>query len=87
MLKFINRLQRIDRLIRMKATGTPAQFADKLEISRSTLLEHIRDIKLMGGNIAYCRNRQSYYYEEDCSLSITFSQNRLNRAQANLVNV
>lgn len=84
-LKFITRLKRMDRLIRMKATGNPDEFAEKLEISRSTLLENIRDIKLMGGKIVYCRIRQSYCYEEDHSLSITFSRNGLSKEQMHTV--
>ena len=40
--RHINRLQQLDQLIRMKATGTPAQLAQKLGISESAWYK-IRD--------------------------------------------
>jgi len=50
----------MDYLIKRKATGTPDQFAEKLEISRSTLMENIRELKILGGSIEYDKNRESY---------------------------
>jgi len=59
-LKYVIRLSRMDYLIKRKATGTPDQFAEKLEISRSTLMENIRELKILGGSIEYDKNRESY---------------------------
>jgi len=56
--------QRIDRLIQMKATGSPNEFASKLELSRATLLRHIAKLKAMGAPIEYCYERNSYCYTE-----------------------
>ena len=62
MIKYVNRLERIDALVFMKATGTPEQFADKLGIRRSTLYQTLQEIRFMGVDIRYCCHRQSYYY-------------------------
>jgi predicted DNA-binding transcriptional regulator YafY len=49
-------------LIRSKRTGTPIQFAEKLEISESTLYQHLNDLRELGAPIAYDKFRQTYYY-------------------------
>jgi hypothetical protein len=67
----------MDDLIKRKATGTPAEFAEKLEISRSTLMENIRELKILGGSIDYDKNRESYTYLEECCLEIKFKKNML----------
>ncbi len=56
--------QRIDRLIQMKATGSPNEFASKLELSRATLLRHIAKLKAMGAPIEYSYEKNSYCYTE-----------------------
>ncbi|MFQ5448570.1 MAG: hypothetical protein ACE5FF_16710 [Saprospiraceae bacterium] len=58
-------LQRLDSLIRRKATGTPAQLVKKLGISRATLYRRLDDLKGRGASIAYDRERQSYLYLEE----------------------
>ena len=58
----IERLKRIDYLIRHKATVTPAQLAEKLEISESTLYEYLNDMEMLGAEITYNRQSMSYEY-------------------------
>ncbi|MFZ2285865.1 MAG: hypothetical protein WAV93_02665 [Bacteroidales bacterium] len=62
LLKYIARLQRIDSLIAMKATGPPEEFAYKLNLSRSTLFETLQEMKGMGVDIRYSNIRETYYY-------------------------
>ncbi len=65
-MKFIeklNQLQRVDRLIRMKATGTPEQLANRLEVSKRTVFELIAFMKTLNAPIYYCHHRMSYCYE------------------------
>jgi len=76
-LKYIERLKHMDRLIRTKATGTPQEFADKLGMSRSTLMEYLSDMRQLGAMISYCTYRQCYQYEEGSCLKIEFAQNQL----------
>jgi len=42
LFKYIARLQRMDFLIAMKATGPPEKFAYKMNLSRSTLFEMLQ---------------------------------------------
>ncbi|HLI93899.1 MAG TPA: hypothetical protein VKU83_09825 [Puia sp.] len=56
------RLDRIDHLIRIKGTGTPAQFADKVGLSERTMYAYLRLMKDFGAPVVYSRQKQSYYY-------------------------
>jgi len=65
-MKFIekvNQLQRVDQLIRMKATGTPEKLASRLEVSKRTVFELIAFMKSLNAPIYYCHHRRSYCYE------------------------
>lgn len=64
LLKYIHRLKRMDDLIRRKATGTPEEFAAKLGLGKSVLMEELSELRELGAKIAYCRERRSYYYEQ-----------------------
>lgn len=75
LLKYIERLKRMDDLIRRKATGSSEEFSRKLRISKSQLFEDLREIRELGGNITYCHVRKSYVYENDCKLILKFEEN------------
>ena len=70
MIKYVNRLERIDALTFMNATGTPDQFAEKLGIRRSTLHQTLQELRFLGVDIKYCFRRQSYYYANDRRIRI-----------------
>ncbi|MEM9849829.1 MAG: DNA-binding protein [Bacteroidota bacterium] len=59
----IDRLKRIDALIQRKATGCPKRFSSRLGISKASLHRYIEHLKDFGAPIAYCRTRETYYYE------------------------
>lgn len=65
LIKYIERLRRMDLLISLMATGTPEEFAAKLGIRRSTLFESIQEMRGLGVDIRYSHDRQSYYYADD----------------------
>lgn len=71
-LKYIERIKYMHFLIERKATGRPRKFAEKLGISRSTLMEYIKDMKEIDAPIAYDKNRETYYYKEPCELNLGF---------------
>ena len=64
LIKYIVRLQRMDSLIAMKATGPPEQFAYKMNLSRSTLFDTLQEMKCMGVDIRYSNFRETYYYAD-----------------------
>ena len=63
--KYLRRLERMHALIRRKATGTPDAFADKMGISRSSLMRALCEMKNMGAPIDYDSIRKSYYYSDE----------------------
>ncbi|KAA2239729.1 HTH domain-containing protein [Chitinophaga agrisoli] len=72
----LSRLQRIDYLIQIKGTGTPAQLAQKLGMSKRSIFDYLNLMKEFGAPIKFCNFRQSYYYDEDGSFKITFAFKR-----------
>lgn len=70
--KYIERLKRMDQLIRLKATGDSKVFANKLGISRSMLMEYLREMRDLGAEIEYCRYSRRYYYANNCKLVMGF---------------
>lgn len=72
MKNYLDRIRYVDFLIRTKATGSAKQLAKKLQLSPRTTLEHIRVMKDLGCPIKYCRKRNSYYYDEEGKVVISF---------------
>jgi predicted DNA-binding transcriptional regulator YafY len=60
--KQIELIERIDQLIRLKATGSPKELAEKLKISESTVYRTIETKKELGAPVIYDINCQSYKY-------------------------
>ncbi len=65
-------LERIDQLIRLKATGRPKQLADRLEVSEATVFRMIETMKELNAPICYDLSRQSYVYTETTSFKCGF---------------
>lgn len=65
-------IERIDQLIKMKATGSARDLAKRLNVSKSTMYEIIDTMKNMGAEIEYCNHRKSYYYIHEKVLAIGF---------------
>ncbi len=58
----IVKIERIDWLIRMKATGTPSQLARRVDVSESTLRRLIKIMMETGAPIKYNSNKNSFVY-------------------------
>ncbi len=78
-LKYIDRLKRIDDLIQRKATGNAQEFARRLGISVSVLKENLCEMRALGASIDFCRIRKSYVYREGCKLWVEFESQRVDR--------
>ena len=72
-LKYIERYQNIDRMMRMENTGSPKEFANKLGISESHLYFCLKELKEYGLPIAYSSYKRSYYYSEAVKLKVDVS--------------
>lgn len=71
----LREIERVDALVRLKATGTPDEMAEKLGISRSTWFEYLNVLTNdLGFPIAYDSNRKTYFYMEDGTFSFGFKK-------------
>ena len=67
LLKTIERLKRMDELIWKEITGNAEEFASKVGIGRSMMMENLREMKELGAEIRYCSKKRSYFYVRDFS--------------------
>ncbi|CAN5527288.1 hypothetical protein BH10BAC4_BH10BAC4_05770 [soil metagenome] len=65
LLKYIDRVKRMDHLIRLKATGSPEEFAQRLGLGKTVLMEELKELKELGAKISYCKVRRSYLYDQE----------------------
>lgn len=67
-MTFIEKLkciERVDQLIRLKATGTPQELAKRLNMSKRSVCNLINEMRDMGAEIEYCTRHRSYCYERE----------------------
>ncbi len=73
--KYLNRIERLDSLIRRKSTGPPKELARKLGISERWLYKLLGELKEeLNCPIAYDQQRQSYVYEEKGKMFFGFQE-------------
>jgi hypothetical protein len=71
LIKYVERIKTIHRLIQMQNTGMSTDFARKVGISRSLLMEHLRELREeLQAPIVYCRYKKSFYYSKSFNLEI-----------------
>ena len=56
-------VDRVHDLIKRKATGTPLELAERLDLDERDWYRLLREMRNMGFPIAYSPQRRSYYYE------------------------
>jgi hypothetical protein len=59
------KLEQLDQLIRLKATGSPRELARKLKISERSVYDLLTILKTAGASINYNIDRGSYEYETE----------------------
>ncbi len=64
LLDMLERIERVDQLIRLKATGRPKELACRLNISERAVYNLIDTMKIMGAPIYYSSERRSYCYSK-----------------------
>lgn len=69
--KYIDRINLLDKLIRQRRTGAPAELAKRLGVSVSRLYVVLDELKGRGAPIGYSRQSLTYYYEYEFSISIS----------------
>jgi predicted DNA-binding transcriptional regulator YafY len=71
-IKKLERIERIDQLIKLRATGTPEELASKLAISESSLYDTLSTMKDLGAPIEYDKYLETYYYSQCVMVDFTF---------------
>ncbi|GAA0552265.1 HTH domain-containing protein [Chitinophaga japonensis] len=72
----IRRIEKIDRLIRIKGTGNAATLAERLGVSRASVYEYLDLMKQRGAPIKYCQSRKTFYYDEEGRFETSFVPNK-----------
>ena len=80
-LKQLERLRKIHQFIKIGKTGTPKEFADKLNICESQLYNVLDNLKIKGFPIMYSRSLKSYVYEDYCELEVVYSVQLLTKQE------
>jgi predicted DNA-binding transcriptional regulator YafY len=64
-IKYLNRITRIHNLIKRRSTGCACKFSEKLDLSKSSLMKNIAEMKELGFPIEFDRLRNTYYYDSE----------------------
>lgn len=74
LFKYIERTKAIHKLIESEKTGPSHEFANRLGISRSLLMEHLREMREdLNAPIGYCRKRETFYYIHSFKFRVVIS--------------
>lgn len=69
----LERIKKMNRLIKSGHTGTPIEFAIALGISQSHLFRCLNEMQQYDLDIQYSRSMKTYFYGNDKELSINYS--------------
>lgn len=67
----------MDDLIRKEITGNAEEFANKVGIRRSMMMENLREMKELGAEIEYCARKRSYVYVSEFRLVVGRASKRI----------
>lgn len=84
--KYIDRLRRIDFLLRTKAADNINCLSKKLKLSRSSTLDYLKEMKEMGFPIKFCNKRKVYYYNEDGKMTDSLFHKNISRDEMSKIN-
>ena len=73
-MKFFTILDRIDRmnkLVKEARTGSPDEFATRLGVSRTSLYELLDELRSRGAPIGYSKSVKTFLYTEPFDITIT----------------
>jgi transcriptional antiterminator len=85
LIKHIERLEKIDKLVREQRTGTPDEFADRVGISRRQLYNYLDELRSYGVEVSYSRVCHSFEYRNNKRLRVYFDCEEIERSQVNQI--
>ncbi|WP_363322556.1 HTH domain-containing protein [uncultured Tenacibaculum sp.] len=71
-LQKIQVIERVDRLIQLKSTGTADDLSRRLSVSRRSVYNILELMRNMGAPIEYCQITRTYYYSYKCDFVLGF---------------
>ena len=77
----IERVHRIHKLIQREATGTPEEFAEKLNLKRRQLYNILDEFKDYGACIKYNRMRGTFYYDNNFEVLVQINVDSLSNQE------
>jgi len=77
----LNRLERLNRLIRTKSTGSAKDLARRFGCTDRTVRNMMDELRDFGAEIKYCNRMRSYYYNDPVSLC--FDPNKIGSRKVN----
>jgi predicted DNA-binding transcriptional regulator YafY len=80
----IERIERLDILIRLENTGTPKELSNRLNISERQIYRSIERMRNLGAEIVYSKYKQSYIYVKPVKFNFGFT---LQDSKSSLMNV
>ena len=81
----IDRAKRMHGLIKREATGDPQRFADRLHLCRRQFFNVLSELKDLGAEIRYDRNRCTYFYTNDVDFQVIINTSPLNEKESKQV--
>jgi len=69
---YIERINRMYRLVRMENTGSLGELAERMRVSERTISNYLEEFRLMGAEIKFSRTRNTYYFDNNFVLYATF---------------
>lgn len=85
-IHYLERIERIHKLVSQECTGNPIEFARRLGISRTRLYEILDDLKLEGAPIVYSKSCRTFYYKEPFNISVSLEFKPLDPTNSRRVN-
>ena len=73
--KILKILQRMDRMIRMRSTGNPEEFASRLGVSERSMYNYLTLLKELGAPLRYSNLNDSYIYLDEGRFSLEYEKN------------
>lgn len=71
-VSYIERINRMYRLIRKESTGSRAELAGRMRVSERTVSNYLEELRLMGADIRFSKTRNTYYFFNRFVLYATF---------------
>ena len=69
-IAIVERIYQIHKLISQERTGTPDEFAKRVDISRRQLYYQLEELRGRGATIKYDRVRRTFYYFGSFNITI-----------------